>query len=597
MRRRSRRRAAIACGFLALIFTGFSARLIYLQVGKHEEYTALAAQKHSIRQPIPANRGMILDRNGEILAASIPVRKVILDGTHVKKPADLAQLAAPYLGLPEDALEKTLKEEVEKKSQFKVVLPELAEEKFLALQKAMEEKSLRGLYFYQNSVRSYPNGPMLSHVLGFLARKDPNDEHVVGMNGIERSMEQYLAGEDGYRHIERDRTGREIVIYRGQEHAPRHGLTVQLTVDMGLQAILETELENAFKELKPETASGIIVNPKTGEILAISNRPTFDLNDINAAKPEQMKNRAILDMVEPGSTFKIVAASCALNEGVVNEKTQIYCENGSFSYGGRILRDHHGYGQMTVHDILMKSSNIGSAKLAMMSGDQTFYEYVRRFGFGERTGIDLPGEIPGLVHPPAKWDKLTITRMPMGHSIAVTPLQITMAMSVIANGGKLMRPHIIKSIKDQDGNEIQRMEPEVVRQVIPEKTANYVSNALTDVVGDGGTATLAKVDGYTVAGKTGTAQKVDPKGGYAAGKYVVSFVGYLPVEDPQFVCLIIVDDAKISSGLNYGGLVAAPVFSRVAEKAARYLDLTPAPKAEAILPVALHQASTKEYRQ
>ncbi|HRJ72691.1 MAG TPA: penicillin-binding protein 2, partial [Terrimicrobiaceae bacterium] len=560
---------------------------------KHEEYTALAAQKHSIRLPILADRGLIFDRNGEILAANIPVRKVVIDGSLVKNPNALAEVAAPILELPEEQLRK----ELTTTSKYKVLVPELAEEKAIALRKAMVERNLRGLFFYESSIRTYPNGPMLSHVLGFLARKDPKDEHVVGVDGVERTMEAHLCGEDGFRHIERDRTGREIVIYRGQEQAAQNGRNIELTIDMGLQAILETELENAFRDLKPETATGIIVDPKTGEILAMSNRPSFDLNAINAAKPEEMKNRAILDMVEPGSTFKIVAASGALNEKVVNEKTTIYCENGSFAYGGRILRDHHGYGQMTVHEILLKSSNIGSAKLAMLTGDEKFYEYVRRFGFGERTGIDLPGEIPGLVHPPARWDKLTITRMPMGHAVAVTPLQITMAMSVIANGGKLMRPHIIRSIKDQEGNELQRLEPEVVRQVIPENIAKYVSNALAEVVSERGTASLAKVNGFTVAGKTGTAQKVDPKGGYTPGKYVVSFVGYMPVEDPQFVCLIIIDDAKISSGLNYGGLVAAPIFSRVAEKAARYLDLTPAQRAEPILPVAMRQAPEIEYRQ
>lgn len=593
MRRMARRRAAIACGFMAILFTGFSARLVHLQIGKHEEYTALAAQKHSIRLPILADRGLIFDRNGEILAANIPVRKVVIDGSLVKNPKALAEVAAPILELPEEQLRKDLTTS----SKYKVLVPELAEEKAIALRKAMVERNLRGLFFYESSIRTYPNGPMLSHVLGFLARKDPKDEHVVGVDGVERTMEAHLCGEDGFRHIERDRTGREIVIYRGQEQAAQDGRSIELTIDMGLQAILETELENAYRDLKPETATGIIVDPKTGEILAMSNRPSFDLNAINAAKPEEMKNRAILDMVEPGSTFKIVAASGALNEKVVNEKTTIYCENGSFAYGGRILRDHHGYGQMTVHEILLKSSNIGSAKLAMMTGDEKFYEYVRRFGFGERTGIDLPGEIPGLVHPPARWDKLTITRMPMGHAVAVTPLQITMAMSVIANGGKLMRPHIIKSIKDQDGNELQRLEPEVIRQVIPENIAQYVSNALAEVVSERGTASLAKVNGFTVAGKTGTAQKVDPKGGYTPGKYVVSFVGYMPVEDPRFVCLIIIDDAKISSGLNYGGLVAAPIFSRVAEKAARYLDLTPAQRAEPILPVAMRQAPETEYRQ
>jgi cell division protein FtsI/penicillin-binding protein 2 len=583
----------IASGVVGIIFTGFSARLIELQVVKHEEYTNLAAQKHSIRLTVPAHRGMILDRNGEILAANIPVRKVVIDGSHVNKPGSLASLAASYLGIPREKLLAELRTG----SKYKVLLPELDEEKAMALQRAMEEKSLRGLYFHQNTTRTYPNGPLLSHVLGFLGRKDPKDEFVVGVEGIERSMEEYLKGIDGFRHIERDRTGREIVIYRGQEQAPRHGMNVQLTIDMNLQAILETELDNAFRELKPDNATGIIVDPNTGEILAMTSRPSFNVNQIDSAKPEEMKNRAIFDMVEPGSTFKIVVASAALTERVVSQKSIIYCENGAFSYGGRILRDHHGYGQMSVHDVLMKSSNIGSAKMALMLGDEKFYEYVRRFGFGERTGIALPGEIPGLVHPPSRWDRLTITRMPMGQAVAVTPLQMAMGMSVIANGGKLMRPQIIKSIQDRDGQEILSTKPEVVREVIPVSTAKFVSEALTEVVSERGTAALARVSGFSVAGKTGTAQKVDPKGGYAAGEYIVSFVGYIPAEQPRFVCLIIVDDAKLTSGLNYGGLVAAPIFSRVAEKAARYLDLVPAPAATATLPVALGQSGATKFRQ
>ncbi len=593
MRWKARRRAVWACVILAVIFTGYSARLIYLQVAKSEEYATLAAKNHTIRLTVPARRGLILDRNGEILAANIPVRKVVADGSLVKNRSGLAQLAAPFLGLDE----KSLAEELKTKSKYKVLAHELPEDNAFALRKALDAKNLRGLFFYENTTRTYPNGPMLSHVLGFLSRKDPKDEHVVGVDGVERTLEEQLCGIDGYRHIERDRTGREIVIYRGQEQAPRNGFNVQLTIDMGLQAILEAELETAFKELKPQTATGILVDPRTGEILAMANRPCFDLNDLNSTKPEQMINRAVLDMVEPGSTFKIVVASAALNERVVNDRTLIYCENGAFSYGGRILRDHHGYGQMSVFDILVKSSNIGSAKMALLMGDDKYYEYVRRFGFGERTGVELPGEIPGMVSPPARWDKLTITRMPMGQAIAVTPLQLVMGMAVVANGGKLMKPRIIKSVKDENGADICRFEPEVVREVIPEKTARFVSDALEGVVGERGTAALARVAGYRVAGKTGTAQKVDPKGGYAAGKYVVSFVGYMPAEDPRFVCLIMVNDAKIASNLNYGGLVAAPIFSRVAEKAARYLDLTPALKAEPLLPVAMGTAGEKEYRQ
>jgi cell division protein FtsI/penicillin-binding protein 2 len=230
---------------------------------------------------------------------------------------------------------------------------------------------------------------------------------------------------------------------------------------------------------------------------------------------------------------------------------------------------------MDVHEILVKSSNIGSAKMALMMGGDKFYEYVRRFGFGERLGIELPGEIPGLVHPPTRWDKLTITRMPMGHSIAVTPLQITMGMAVIANGGDLMAPRIVQSVEKENGEVVMKKEPIVMRKVVPEKTAHLVSQALIGVTEPGGTAGYARVNGFQVAGKTGTAQKVSPHGGYAAGKYVVSFVGYMPAEDPKFVLLVMVDDAKIASNLNYGGLVAAPIFSRIAERAARHLDLTP----------------------
>jgi len=583
MRLKSGQRAVFACWLLGIVFTGFSVRLIHLQVAKHAEYSALAARKNSITQTIPARRGAILDRNGEVLAANVPVRRVIIDGSHVNNAAKLAELAAPYLDIPVLDLQK----ELTNAGKYKVLKHDLAEEKALALQKQMQASSLRGLYFPPNNTRLYPNGPMLSHVIGFMSRKDPNDEFLSGVEGIERIFDDELHGQDGFRHIEKDRTGREIVIYRGQEQMPHHGSQIALTIDMGLQTILENELEAAYSELKPETAVGIMVNPKTGEILALANRPSFDPNVMSSIRPEQMKNRAILDMVEPGSTFKIVVAAGALNERVVNDKSKIFCENGSFLYGGRILRDHHGYGNMSVFDILVKSSNIGSAKMALMMGGDKYYEYVRRFGFGERSGVELPGEIPGLVHPPHRWDKLTITRMPMGHSVAVTPLQMVMAMSVIANGGKLMRPQIVHSIKDEHGNVVRDFQPEVVREVVPENVAHFVGSALKGVTVRGGTATLAQVAGFEVAGKTGTAQKVDPKGGYASGKYVVSFLGYMPADDPEFVCLIMVDDAKISSGMNYGGLVAAPIFSRVAEKAARYMNLIPAQPALPVLPVAM----------
>jgi cell division protein FtsI/penicillin-binding protein 2 len=551
----------------ALVFTLFSARLIYLQVDKHEEYSRFAARKNSIRQPIYAKRGLIYDRNGEVLAENIAIRTVYADGSHIKNPRRTAEVAAPFLDIDAEDLAANLASNLD--SKYLVLKKEIPAERALDLEKALQAENLRGIYAVHDSKRAHPNGFMLSHVLGFL------DHERTGVQGIELACQDYLNGQDGFRHIERDRTGREIVVYRGQERSPHDGMNVHLTIDMALQAVVEDELDSAVGQLKPETAVVIIVNPKTGEILALANRPTFEPDALGEAQPDQMKNRAIIDMVEPGSTFKIVAASGVLNEGIVNPTTTVNCENGVFMYAGKPLKDHHGYGMLTVHDILMKSSNIGSAKLALKMGDQLFYEYMKRFGFGERTGIELPGEIPGLVHPPARWSKIDITRMPMGQSVAVTPLQMVMAMSVIANDGKLMAPLIVKKITDTDGKLVREFSPTVVREVIRPETAAVINTALADVVSKNGTAFLASVNGFQAAGKTGTAQKVDPKGGYMAGKYVASFVGYLPAEDPAFVCIVLLDNPQVRGETYYGGLIAAPIFSRIAEKAARHLDLRP----------------------
>jgi cell division protein FtsI/penicillin-binding protein 2 len=565
MNKVDRTRIIVASAVASAIFTAFSARLVHIHITKHEEYSRIAADKHSKRQIIRAKRGMILDRNGEILAANLPVRTIFADASHITNPQELATLAASRLSL--DAAE--LAEKFASGKKYIVLKRQVPEQLTLDLFEEMQSRRLRGLYSEKDSIRTYPNGSMLGHVIGFL-----NHERK-GIQGIERTFDAELTGTDGYRYIERDRTGREIVPYRGLEEEPENGQNIRLTIDMHLQAILEEELDATYKELRPETVTAILVDPHTGGILAMGSRPTFDPNNPGEAKPEQMKNRAIIDMVEPGSTFKIVVAAGALNEGTVDEKTSIFCENGRFVYAGRTLRDHHGYAQMSVRDILVKSSNIGSAKMALMMGADKYYEYVRRFGFGERLGIELPGEIAGLVHPPSRWDKLTITRMPMGHAVAVTPLQIAMSMSVIANGGKLMSPRIVQSLESPQGREKTMKAPLVIRNVVPEKTARFVGNALSAVTQPGGTATYARVTGFNVAGKTGTAQKVSPNGGYAAGKYVVSFSGFMPAEDPRFVCLVIVDDAKVASNLNYGGTLAAPVFSRIAEKTARYMNLTP----------------------
>jgi cell division protein FtsI (penicillin-binding protein 3)/stage V sporulation protein D (sporulation-specific penicillin-binding protein) len=290
-----------------------------------------------------------------------------------------------------------------------------------------------------------------------------------------------------------------------------------------------------------------------------------------------MKNRAIIDQMEPGSTFKIVTVGAALNEHRVTLDTPIFCENGPWFYGGHYLHDHKYYGEIPVRDVLVKSSNIGAAKIALMLGDDKFFQYIRSFGFGDYTGIELPGEIKGVIHPPQAWSKISITRMPMGHEVAVTPLQMIMAMGAIANGGKLVAPRIVKSVVDEQGNVKSELKPTVVRSVISKEAAAQVALALRGVVSKRGTAAEAAVPGFELWGKTGTAQKVNPDGGgYEKGKEIVSFIGALPADNPAFVGLVVLDEAHTKSAEeNYGGKVAGPIFARVAEQAARYLDLEP----------------------
>jgi cell division protein FtsI (penicillin-binding protein 3) len=566
MKWNGRMRCALVCFAFIVLFSLFSFRLVYLQLLKHDEYAGLAAAKHVYKQSIYAERGEIFDANGEVLAHNVPVETIVANSTLLNNIEGAISLLSTALKMPAAEVSEKLRAG----RRYMVVKREVPETIATALRDQLRAENVRGIYFERDSTRIYPNASMLCHVIGF------TDFEHHGIQGVESSMEQYLHGEDGYRCIEHNRAGQEIVLYRGLEHAPRDGYQVHLTVDLNLQNIVENEIDAAMQEFHPLKATIILMRPQTGEILAMANRPNFDLNLRADAKPEQMKNRAVIDMMEPGSTFKIVTAASALNERKVKPDTTIFCENGAWSYGGRILHDHKAYGELSVRDILVKSSNIGAAKLAMSIGEDKFYEYIRRFGFGERTGVELPGEIGGMVHAPQSWSKISITRIPMGHEIGVTPLQMTMAMATIANGGKLITPRIVKSITDSKGKTVTTFSPIVLRQVISPQTASMIGDALRGVVSDRGTAAAAAVPGFTIAGKTGTAQKVSPHGGYEHGKEVVSFCGYLPADHPEFVGLVVLDDAHTRTPeLNYGGQIAGPIFARVAEKAARYLDLEP----------------------
>jgi cell division protein FtsI/penicillin-binding protein 2 len=490
----SRGRCVLVCSAFIALFSVFSFRLIYLQVIKHDEYAGLAAEKHVYKQIIYAERGSILDANNEVLAHNIPVEMVVADATHLNDREAVVDLVSNELDIPAEQLGEKLSSE----RRYIVIKREVPEPVGRALREKLRAKNLRGIYFEHDSRRIYPNGSMLCHVIGF------TDFEHHGVQGVEASMEEYLHGQDGYRFIEHNRAGQEIVPYRGQERAPRNGHQVHLTIDLSLQNIVENEIDAAMEEYSPQKATIILMRPQTGEILAMANRPNFDLNLRSEAKPEEMKNRAIIDMMEPGSTFKIVAAAAALNERKLRPDSTVFCENGLWNFGGTALHDHRAFSYLSVRDILIRSSNIGAAKLALSVGEQKFYEYVRRFGFGERTGIELPGEINGLIRPPQSWSKISITRIPMGHEIGVTPLQMAVAMATIANGGKLMTPRIVKSITTSDGKTVSSFSPAMLRQVISPETARQIGDALRGVVSDRGTAAAAAVPGFTISGKTGT---------------------------------------------------------------------------------------------
>jgi len=578
-------RSLCATSLLAGIFTVFSWRLIDLQVGKHDRYAALAARKNVERQPVYAKRGTIMTMDGELLAQNEPVKRVLADASLIKDHDAVAALVAPLLELPLDDIREKLDRTVVSETtgqrvpcRYIVLKKDVSEMVALQISDAMNNAKQRGIFFEQDFHRIYPNGRMLSHVVGSV-----NSENI-GVAGIEQSMEGYLRGENGYRYFEHDRTGRELVLYRGQERAPRHGQSIRLTIDSGLQKIVESELDEAMKQFKPKFAVAILQRPQTGEILAMVSRPTYDPNNLpkNPEKEDPdyvnpVVNRAIAASYEPGSTFKIVAAGGALTERLVKEETMIQCENGYFARYK--LKDHHPYGELSVGDVLVKSSNIGACKLALQLGEQRFYEYVRKFGFGEKTGIVLPGEENGLLEPPHRWTKLySISRIPMGHELTVTPIQSVTSMSVIANGGRLMVPQIVKEIDDDNGNVVEAVPPQPVRTVLSAAATNSVRDALMKVVSKKGTANLAAVKGFKVAGKTGTAQVYNKDGSVSRERHRVSFVGFMPAEEPAFTGIVMLEQPQTSAGQDMGGLVAAPIFSRIAERAARHLGLVPEPE-------------------
>ena len=598
-------RACFACYGLGVLFTALSARLIQIAVLQHDFYTGEAEGVRIKRVELKALRGSILDAKGTRLASNEPLRNVILDGSLIEDPKATAEILARELNM--DAA--SILRRINRKHFYVVLKKKISETLAASTDKALETAGpkgtrMKGVTFEQDFERVYPAKDMLAHVIGFFGYEvndaKPKEGAFRGLEGVERSMDNWLSGQNGWRYIEKDGRGKELVNHAGIERAPRNGANVRLTVDLNLQQIVESELAIACKRMRPIKASVVMMNPETGEVLALANRPTFDPNNPGKVNPEEMPgrkmtdaearleankiastrrfNHAVAGIIEPGSTFKAITAAGAINSKLVTPNTEIWCENGKWMFGGKPLRDHHPYGSLTVTQIIEKSSNIGAAKLAVQLGEERFYDYIRKFGFGQPTGIALPGEVRGLLHARNTWSSISISRLAMGHEVGATPLQVTAATCAIANGGRLMTPKLVHEIREDDGTLVAAYQPQEVRRVISESSAGKIRDALIRVTGPKGTAKLAHIPGFNVAGKTGTAQKYEPDGHPSHDRHVTSFIGFVPAEKPAFCLMVVFDEAKVKASEDVGGLVAAPVFQSIAKKALAYLGIQPDPK-------------------
>ena len=602
------RRALLLLAFLGLAFAGLGYRLVDLQVLRHDELSVRAEQNTQHEYWQAPRRGDILDANGNILATSVSVKTICADPSLIGTFQPLvARAIAPLLQLNENDLAQKLTPRLARNAKGEIVTNNLhyvrlakniSDDTWRQITAAMtnltfgvDEKKLprtqrefvrnlrqHSVFFEPDQMRVYPNGSLASQVVGFPAAEEARVSgrlvsQISGRDGVELAMNKQLGGVAGWKVTETDSAKRELVALRDEDVHPRDGLNVVLTVDSVVQHIVETALADALQKHTPRSITGIVMRPKTGEILAMASLPNYDPNQPNTITPET-RNRVLTDVVEPGSTFKIVVVSGALNNGIVNLNTPVFCENGAFAFAGRVLHDHERLGNETVKSVITKSSNIGAAKIGIQLGSDNLYSYAWNYGFGQRSGIPLPGEARGFLYPVKNWSKVSIAQIPMGHGVAVTRLQMLYAMAAIANHGVLMRPMIVKQLQERDGSVVQRYAPESVRKIIGDKAVADMVEALKTVPTKDGTAPDAGMKNYVVAGKTGTAQKAE-NGAYASGKYISSFIGFFPADDPQICISVVMDEPKEGY---YGGKVCGPVFRDIAERCASYLNIPPDPK-------------------
>ncbi len=555
---RLKKRAKVFALLLCLVFFALIGRLAHIQLFQHSQYLERGRIQHIVRLPLPAERGEILDGKGRILATTVMVDSVFAEPRHISDRAGAARDLARALDLDAGLLAGKLAQKADKGFIWikRKVSAEEAER--------IRELDLQGVGLRKEPKRVYPQGSLACHILGFV------DIDCIGLEGVEKVFNRYLTGRQGFREYHRDGRGHLSYFPGASELPPRNGAALVLTIDSVIQHFAENALDRALQEYAPLTATAIVLDPWTGEVLAMANRPSFNPNKPGEFPPESRLNRAITDVYEPGSTFKPVVLASAIEEGVVNPTDRFFCYNGLYRVKARRLHDHRPHGWLTVRDILVKSSNIGMAQIGQTLGAEKMYRYVCSFGLGDKTGIELPAEASGKVHPLSRWSYYSVMSVPMGQEIASTPLQLARAFCIFANGGFEVQPTILRGLCDEKGTVSKRKPSRLTWRVISPETVRTMIGILSGVVEEG-TGRRAKLLDYTVAGKTGTSQKV-VDGTYSHTKFIASFVCFAPAEKPRVLVLVMINEPT-KGGSFYGGTVAAPAASEVLEQTLRYLGV------------------------
>ena len=553
-------RARLVVTILGLGWLILSARLVQLQWVQRDKFAGKAEQQRESVEETTARPGDILDRQGRLLATTLTTRSLYIVPVKISDPRQIAEALASPLGLSPDSLTEKITSNSQR--QFVWIKRRLTETEITAVKQLTLPKGVWG--FRDEYRREYPQGVVAAQVIGL------RDIDGVGRGGIEERFDSTLRGQNGQRHVARDSRGHVIEILDKDQQIPLAGHNVRLTLDVVVQLYAERELDQVMKEWQPESCSAIVIDPTNGDVLAMATRPTFDPNRPQEASPESWKNRTIADIYEPGSTFKPMIVSFGLDQGVLQRDESFHCQNGEYRMGRRVLHDHHRYGLLSLTDVLVKSSNIGMAKIGERMGNERLEKAATLFGFGRKTGIELPGELPGILRPLKQWTSYSTGSIPMGHEIATTPLQLITAHAALANGGELVRPRIVLQDQQDSIYAVSRMTTPTVSR----ETARWIIEHPMQEVVVRGTGKKARIPGYHVFGKTGTAQCLSADGGYVHGKYISSFVCGAPVESPRLLTLVVVNQSSVG-GETFGGKVAAPAAANILRQALVYLRISP----------------------